>query len=194
MVDLVLASSSPRRADLLRQINLTFRVVAPEVSEEPEKGEEAVSYVERLALHKAEAVRSSLGNDPIVIAADTVVVLDDEIVGKPENMDQAVEMLMSLSGRSHRVITGVSLMQGADASTESTETIVTFRDLTIQECKRYWETGEPCDKAGAYGIQGLGALFVASIHGSYSNVVGLPLTETARRLLHFGIDCLKRCP
>ncbi|MBD3648200.1 MAG: septum formation inhibitor Maf [Pseudomonadales bacterium] len=190
MIDLVLASSSPRRADLLRQINLSFRVVTPEVSEAWEPGEDATDYVTRLAAHKAEAVRDSLEDNPVIIGADTVVVLDNRILGKPVDMEDAVTMLMNLSGRRHSVITGVSLVQGTSTWTGSTETIVTFRDLTIEECRRYWETGEPRDKAGAYGIQGLGAIFVASIEGSYSNVVGLPLAETAHGLLQFGIDCL----
>ncbi len=192
MVDLVLASSSPRRAELLRQLHLSFRVVPPEVSERPVPDELAVDFAARLSLAKAEAVFESLSEreSTVVIGADTLVVLDADVLGKPQNRRDAIEMLMRLSGRGHSVVTGVSLVGATRKETIVTETIVVFRELTIEECENYWRTGEPCDKAGAYGIQGLGAIFVASIEGSYSNVVGLPLMETAERLRDFGVDCL----
>lgn len=192
MIDLVLASSSPRRAELLRQIGLSFRIEPQSVVEELQPGEIPTEFVGRLSRQKAEAAlaSSTIVSETVVVGADTVVVMDGEVLGKPQSKDDAINMLMKLSGLKHRVATGVTIGRGDHMETQVVETIVAFRELTMGECEKYWLTGEPGDKAGAYGIQGLGAIFVASVEGSYSSVVGLPLMETANGLRHYGIDCL----
>ncbi|MEX2489037.1 MAG: Maf family protein [Pseudomonadales bacterium] len=193
MIDLVLASASPRRAALLRQLNLSFRIEPASIAEDRRDQELPDELVARLSRSKAQAVVNSdvMGSAPtVVIGADTIVVVGDRMLGKPECKDDAINMLVTLSGRQHRVLTAVTVADRDRTETIVVETIVVFRELTIKECERYWSTGEPVDKAGGYGIQGLGAIFVASITGSYSNVVGLPLMETADGLRGFGIDCL----
>lgn len=193
MIDLVLASSSPRRAELLRQLNLSFRIEPASIDEDRRDREPPDELIRRLSRSKAQVVMDSAvsGSAPVaVIGADTIVVVDDKILGKPQCKDDAIDMLMSLSGRQHRVMTAVTVANHASMETVLVETIVVFRELNDKECEKYWLTGEPVDKAGGYGIQGLGAIFVASITGSYSNVVGLPLMETANCLRTFGIDCL----
>jgi septum formation protein len=192
MDTLWLASGSPRRADLLRQLALDFKVLIPEVDERVARGEGALDYVARMSREKSRSARKRLaaGDGGVVLCADTVVIADNEILGKPADRQEALSMLRLLSGRGHKVVTSVTIAQGMREISFSVETIVEFRQLTMRDCERYWETGEPADKAGAYGIQGLGAILVASINGSYSNVVGLPLTETALALREFGIDCL----
>jgi septum formation protein len=193
MVPLVLASSSPRRADLLRQLGLSFSVCKPQVDETVLPGEAPVAFVKRLAIEKADAIIQKVDADrvdSVVVAADTVVVIDDLILGKPISRSVAVRMLQQLSGRTHVVTTGVSVVGAKQRNVFAVETKVTFRTLNRDDMEKYWCSGEPCDKAGAYGIQGLGAVFVERIDGSYSNVVGLPLMETARALTDQGIDCL----
>lgn len=194
MPELVLASGSPRRAALLEQLGLPFTVLRPDINETPAPGEHASEYVRRMSLEKSHRALELLGNDrqghDIVLCADTDVVLDDAILGKPASAEECVRMLLGLSGRDHRVLTGVTVCGPGGSATRVVETIVTFRDLTRTECEQYWATGEPADKAGGYGIQGIGAIFVAAIHGSYSNVVGLPLPETAQMLAAQGFDCL----
>lgn len=193
MIDLVLASSSPRRAALLQQLNLSFRIEPASITEDQRGQERPDELVARLSRSKAQVVVNSevTGTGPtVVIGADTIVVVDDKILGKPQCRDDAISTLMTLSGRQHRVMTAVTVADPDRMETTTVETIVVFRELTTKECERYWLTGEPVDKAGGYGIQGLGAIFVASITGSYSNVVGLPLMETANSLRDFGIDCL----
>ncbi len=190
MNDLVLASTSPRRAELLRQIGLRFVIRAPDVREDRLPDEAPVDFVRRLSLEKANAGRDVDGEDRIVLAADTVVLVDDQILGKPVDQAAAMDMLSALSGRSHRVLSGVALVRGSERTNFAVETKVLFRTLSKEEIRKYCDSGEPCDKAGAYGIQGAGAIFVSRIEGSYSNVVGLPLMETAQALAGFGIDCL----
>lgn len=175
---LVLASGSPRRRELLSQLGLSFAVVAPDVDETPRPGERAVELVRRLAVEKAAAV----DGDP-VLAADTTVEVDGEILGKPRDPDDARRMLRRLSGRSHKVHTGVAVRAGARLETEVATTIVTFVAVTPPVLEWYVATAEPYDKAGAYAIQGTGGVLVEGIRGSVSNVVGLPLTSVAR-LLH----------
>ena len=188
---LVLASGSPRRAELLKQLGLTFDVVIPRVNEQPLAGEDPISLVIRLARAKAATVRQSRDvSSDVVLAADTVVVVDGTILGKPENRDQGIGMLNMLSGNTHCVVSGVAIESENDSDFFHVETKVRFRTLTNEEAARYWQSGEPADKAGGYGIQGMGAIFVAAIQGSYTNVVGLPLAETAATLKNFGIDCL----
>jgi septum formation protein len=175
---LVLASGSPRRRQLLTQLGLPFTVVPADVDETPLPGEAPLELVRRLAGAKAAAV----DGDP-VLAADTIVEVDGEILGKPGDAAGARHMLTRLSGRSHHVHTGVALRVGERVAVEVVTTEVTFVALTPDAIEWYLATGEPFDKAGAYAIQGAGGVFVESIHGSASNVVGLPLTAVAA-LLH----------
>ncbi len=189
---LTLGSGSPRRAELLRQLGLDFDVLRPDIDETPHEGERAGDYVARMSRSKSTAIRPAVSPDRLVLCADTTVTLDDRILGKPDSAAECEDMLMRLSGRRHSVLTALSLGTAAETHSQVVETIVAFRRLTREECHDYWLTGEPVDKAGGYGIQGLGATLVESIAGSYSNVVGLPLMETATVLRKFGIDCLKR--
>lgn len=192
MSTLVLASGSPRRAQLLRQLGLTFTVVTPDIDEHPREAEPARRYVQRMSMEKLDAARPLLADvgDCVIVCADTEVVLDGRILGKPADETDCVNMLLALSAREHRVMTGVTVAGAHGASAFVVETRVTFRRLRPIECVAYWATGEPGDKAGGYGIQGLGAIFVEKIEGSYSNVVGLPLMELARSLEKQGITCL----
>jgi septum formation protein len=193
--DLYLASRSPRRLALLGQLGLRAAVVAVDLDECPRTGEGAREYVQRLALGKARAGAGSVAGDAQrpVLGADTAVVLDGHILGKPAHAGDAVAMLRSLSGREHHVLTAVAVIGRREQVRVST-TRVRFRPLSTTEAAAYWATGEPCDKAGAYGIQGLGALFVEHLSGSYSGVVGLPLFETAAMLRHEGTGILDGLP
>jgi septum formation protein len=186
-----LASQSPRRRELLAQIGVGYSVLAAEVDETRRPGEAPSAYVERLAREKAAAGRARLLREQLpplpVLGADTAVVVDDDILGKPADAAAAHAMLRRLSGRSHRVLTGVSLCAPSGQHSVVSATEVWFRALDDAEIERYWASGEPRDKDGAYGIQGRAALFVARIDGSYSGVVGLPLFETAALLRRCGI-------
>jgi len=187
--DFILASASPRRRQLLQQIGARFLVDAVNVDETPQPGEAPGDYVLRLARHKAEAGRrATAGVGLPVLAADTSVVLDGQIIGKPAAAAEAVAMLLRLSGRCHQVLTGVALATAAGTETRLSRTLVQLCPLTEADCRAYWATGEPADKAGAYAIQGYGAVFVTHIEGSYSGVVGLPLAETTELLKWAGID------
>lgn len=190
MAQIYLASSSPRRAELLRQIGISFEVVVPRIDETPLEKELPATYVKRISAAKARDVHNSASAHLPVLAADTVVVLQGKLMGKPRDRDDGLKMLALLSGNTHQVISAVTLCQGNVQETVTTETLVRFRKLTRQQREKYWQTGEPWDKAGGYGIQGLGAVLVESITGSYSGVVGLPLMETAQLLNRFGVDCL----
>ena len=187
---IVLASQSPRRRELLGKMGLEFTTKAPEIDETALSGLPARQLVEALSREKALWAARQEDPEAIVIGSDTVVVRDGEILGKPASPAQAEEMLASLSGRSHEVCTGVTVCQGDRVVSQVEVTQVTFRTLTPQEIARYVRTGEPMDKAGAYGIQGLGALLVEGIQGDYSAVVGLPVCRLGRMLLDFGVDCL----
>ena len=187
---IVLASQSPRRKELLGKMGLEFTTKAPEIDETALSGLPARQLVEALSREKALWVARQEDPEAIVIGSDTVVVRDGEILGKPASPAQAEEMLSSLSGRSHEVCTGITVCQGDRVVSQVEVTQVTFRTLTAQEIAQYVRTGEPMDKAGAYGIQGLGALLVESIQGDYSAVVGLPVCRLGRILLDFGVDCL----
>lgn len=186
--DFVLASASPRRAELLRQIGCRFLVAPVDVDEAVIPAEPAVDYVRRIALQKARAglLASPLSGVP-VLAADTAVVVGRDIFGKPADREQALAMLGRLSGTTHRVLSAVAMVADNRELLRCSETQVTFRPLSAEECERYWQTGEPADKAGAYAIQGLGGVFVTAIQGSYSSVVGLPLAETCQLLQAFDI-------
>lgn len=184
---LILASSSPRRRELLEQIGVAYRVQAVDVDETPLAGESPRAFAERMALAKARAGWMAQSSGLPVLGADTVVTLDGVILGKPADRDAALHMLGRLSGNTHRVISAVALVHGDREAVRCAETRVRFRTLSPREISDYWDSGEPADKAGAYGIQGLGALFVEHIEGSYTGVVGLPLFETGQLLEAFGV-------
>ena len=187
---IVLASQSPRRRQLLGQMGLEFTTQSPEIDESAFHGRDARDLVETLSREKARWVARQQTPDTLVIGADTVVVLDGAILGKPRDGAEAEAMLAALSGRDHQVFTGVTLCQGDRILTQAEETQVTFRPLTGHAILQYFSTGEPMDKAGAYGIQGLGGLLVEGIRGDYHNVMGLPICRLGRMLLDFGVDCL----
>jgi septum formation protein len=184
-----LASASPRRSELLRQIGVAFEVRAVAISEEPLPAETPEAYVVRLAVAKARAGAAALRpqEQAPVLAADTAVVLGHEILGKPADVAEAAAMLERLSGRSHRVLTAVALDCGGQVESRYSDSEVRFRATTAAERLAYCATGEPLDKAGGYGIQGHAAVFVESLQGSYSGVVGLPLFETAALLARAGV-------
>jgi septum formation protein len=185
---LILASTSPRRREILAALDLKFTVNGVEIDERCLDGETAEDMVLRLASEKVAVVQS--GRSDRVIGADTAVVLGDAILGKPRNRDEAVAMLLSLSNRRHRVLTGVALRGPDGVKTALSETNVYFRAISQDEAHAYWQSGEPRDKAGAYGLQGLGGAFVERLDGSYSGVVGLPVFETVQLLQNAGIDVL----
>lgn len=191
-IDLFLASNSPRRRELLEQVGVRYATVSVEVDESPLAGEAAEALVQRLALAKAEAGLAMRpdGHQEPVLGADTLVVLDNEPLGKPRDRDAALAMLARLSGRSHQVMTAVALVTDNCREVVLQESRVRFREIAAEERAAYWASGEPADKAGSYGIQGHGALFVEYLEGSYSGVMGLPLFETAQLLARFGINLL----
>ncbi len=182
---LILASGSPRRRELLDRLGFTFTVRPAVIDESPQDGELPSEYVLRLAGAKAQAIAEP---GELVLAADTVVVVDEELLGKPRDAADAHRMLRRLSGREHAVVTGVAICDRQRALQVAVveSTVVCFAELAEEEIAWYVETGEPLDKAGAYAVQGLGALFVEAIDGNYSNVVGLPLPATYRLLRHAG--------
>lgn len=191
MSPLFLASASPRRRELLAQIGVDFSLLNAPIDETPLPGELPGAYVERLALAKARAGLATLspGQPAVVLGADTAVVLDGRILGKPVDQQDALAMLAGLSGREHQVLTAVALASASQARVVSVASQVRFRAISPTEARAYWASGEPQDKAGSYAIQGLAAIFVESLQGSYSAVVGLPLCETAQLLGEFGIPC-----
>jgi septum formation protein len=176
-----LASVSPRRRELLTQIGVPHVVTAAHIDESVLPNEAPRDYVQRLARSKAQTVWEQDKSLP-VLAADTTVVLDDVIFGKPQDCADALRMLATLSGRTHQVLTAVALANADGIALRLSVSDVRFRTLTTAECVAYWETGEPRDKAGAYAIQGKAAVFIAGLNGSYSGVMGLPLFETAELL------------
>lgn len=188
MAQLILASASPRRKELLGQIGIDLIVQPVDLDETPRNGESPGDYVARLALEKAQAGFRAGGADLPALGSDTAVILDGEILGKPLDEEDAVRTLLRLSGRRHQVMTGVAVAKGEHCRVEVVTTEVTFAPITERLARTYWATGEPADKAGSYGIQGLGAVFVESINGSYSAVVGLPLAQTAAILKEFNIE------
>ena len=180
-----LASRSPRRQELLRQVGVRFELLPADVPEQRKRGQSPADYAIETALVKARAARAP---QPLpVLGADTDVVIDDEILGKPRDRDEAVAMLSRLSGRTHEVFSAVAAVLDGRSETALVVTRVSFGAITPQQARAYWDTGEPADKAGAYAIQGFGAQFVKEIHGSYSGVVGLPLYETLQLLERFGV-------
>ena len=185
MARIILASSSPRRKELLEQVGLKFEIFSPDIDESVCIGESADHYVQRLAEQKAQAILAQFP-DAIVIAADTILVLDHKIIGKPESKQHAFEIWTALSDRQHDVLSGVCLLSSqCDPNTIQSmvvRTKVYFQKLSQLDMEQYWATGEPIGKAGAYAIQGYAAQFIPRIEGSYSNVVGLPLYETLQLL------------
>lgn len=196
MTTLYLASGSPRRRELLTQIGVPFSTLLVPVDENSLPEEPPRVYVERLARAKAQAGLAALADpgDAVVLGADTAVILDGRILGKPQDRDEAVETLSALSGREHLVLTAVALASSTRVAARVVGTRVRFRVLTRAEIEAYWATGEPRDKAGSYAIQGLAAVFVSQLQGSYSAVVGLPLGETAELLAEFAIPCWQQLP
>lgn len=195
---LVLASGSPRRRDLLERLGLRFEVMVSDVDESIDSSDPAF-VVEDLAEAKARAVgvqaaiaRSVDSSPLLVLGADTIVVLDNEILGKPRDKADAVRILRQLSGRSHQVFTGVSLVQLPENKVRTIHTVtdVHFRDLDLSEIEAYVETGEPMDKAGAYALQGIASAFVRKIEGCYTNVIGLPVPDTVALLREHGVEVL----
>jgi septum formation protein len=184
---LVLASGSPRRRELLTLLGLPFDVVPPDVDESVHPGEPPVDLVRRLALDKAQAIGGSDAADVVVLAADTIVELAGEILGKPADADDARRMLRALAGHTHRVHTGVAVRCNGETVCEVVTTAVTMATMSDAAIEWYLATGEPIDKAGAYAIQGAGGAFVAAIEGSASNVVGLPLTTVVELLGRQGV-------
>lgn len=189
--DLYLASQSPRRRELLQQIGVKHAVIRASVPEQPAPGEHAFDYVQRLAREKAAAGYAELQHQQLplapVLGADTLGLIDGEILEKPRDQAHAYAILRQLSGRTHEVITAVALHNQSLQSQRLSITRVTFRELSDAEIAAYWQTGEPQDKAGGYGIQGLGAVFVKEIQGSYSCVVGLPIEATCELLREFNV-------
>ena len=183
---LTLASVSPRRRELLEQIGVTHLVSAADIDETVRPGEAPADYVVRMACAKARAVRERGGELP-VLAADTIVVIDGLILGKPRDRADCLAMLGRLSGRTHEVLTAVALASAAGVAFRVSASEVRFRTVTPAECAAYWESGEPRDKAGGYAIQGRGALFIEHLSGSFSGVMGLPLYETGELLTAAGI-------
>ncbi len=186
--EILLASRSPRRRALLRQIGVRYRTVAVAVDEARQPGEAPEQHVVRLAAAKAAAGRAHSPGLP-VLGADTVVVIDGDVLGKPQGKDEALAMLARLSARSHRVLSAVAAaVAGAEPALRLSTSTVWFRPFSAREREAYWRTGEPRDKAGAYAVQGLAATFVTRLDGSYSGVMGLPLFETAELLRGCGVE------
>lgn len=187
---LILASASPRRVELLQQIQVEFEQQVADIDETHQSGETPEAFVCRLALEKAEAIRKKSNVTISVLGSDTIVVLGDQILGKPSDRHNAVNMLKLLSGNTHKVMTAVSLITAKGRQTRLSVSDVTFMTLDQSLIEAYLETGESMDKAGAYAIQGIAAQFVTEIKGSYSGIMGLPLFETRSLLQEAGIKVL----
>lgn len=186
----ILASASPRRAELLRQIGVSFEQQPADVDETRLINESPGAYVQRLAAAKAHVVLNSAlakCNDCVVIGSDTVVVLESTVLGKPVDEQDHARMFAQLSGRTHHVLTAVTVKNGTTSGHALSKSAVTFAAVSASDTARYWRTGEPRDKAGGYAIQGMAAMFVDQLTGSYSGVMGLPVRETAQLLAEFGV-------
>lgn len=202
MKKILLASQSPRRAALLQQIGISFEVINVDVPEQRADGEAPKDYVLRLARDKAQAgaqaallnagPHHALAQPYPVLGADTIVQCQNQVLEKPQNANQGASMLALLSGNTHTVHTAIAVCQGNRCVAELVSTEVTFRHISREEAAAYWQTGEPCDKAGCYGIQGFGGVFVSHLAGSYSGVMGLPIAQTQQLLKQFSIPCWQR--
>ncbi len=189
----ILASASPRRKEILEGIGLAFEIITADIDETCWDFSNPENSVSMLALEKGRAVRPKAGDDCVIIAADTVVCVDGNVMGKPRDFKDAEEMLFALSGRAHEVITGVAVLGGEKEKTFYEKTEVFFKNISAGQIKEYIKTGEPMDKAGAYAIQGLGGLFISGIKGDFQNVVGLPLSALHETLVgDFGIDIMRK--
>lgn len=196
---MILASASPRRAELLRQVGLRFEVKPADIDETMLSTETPEQYVRRLSLEKASAIYAKMRSDNqssestealgslLVLGADTIVVHKDQVFGKPSDCSEFKDTMNLLSGNRHQVMSAISVVSAQNSDTVVSLTDVYFRDLAATEIDAYWQTGEPRDKAGGYAIQGLGASFVQRIEGSYSGVMGLPLFELSQMLKRFGV-------
>lgn len=197
---MILASASPRRSQLLSEVGVEFRVIPADIDETPLPGEDPVALVERLARTKALAVATQANPGEVVLAADTLVWLEGRVLGKPSSPEEAAQMLGRLSGKTHHVSTGCALLERPEVGASEPESwhhltfsntcAVRFYELTAREISAYVATGEPADKAGAYGIQGLGRLLVEEIQGNYDTVVGLPVAQVVRELRAFAPNTL----
>ncbi len=184
-----LASASPRRAELLDALGIRYLVESVGVDETPLPGEDPEQLVARLAAAKARAVTRAIPRQLATMAADTVVVADGEVLGKPTDTDHAAAMLRRLSGREHRVLTAVAVTAGETLWSETSTSYVRFASISAEDCVRYAQTGEGLDKAGGYAIQGIGGIFVTHLSGSFSGVMGLPVDVAERLLRAAGVDC-----
>ena len=189
-MELILASQSPRRRELLARLGLTFTIRPADIDETMDPARSPFDEVARLSARKAAAIAETAGDGAVVVAADTVVVLEDRVLGKPRSADEAREMLRSLSGRPHQVMTGMTVLRSGRAQTDTVVTDVHFRPLEAAEIEAYVASGEPMDKAGAYGIQGLASVFVDRLDGDYYNVMGLPLCRLCQMLRAAGVEVL----
>lgn len=187
---IILASKSPRRQSLMRMLGVNFSVMTEDIDETMAADRTPRQEVARLSREKAQAVCQAVSAQDVVIAADTIVVLDGQVMGKPKDRDDARRMLGALSGRTHQVLTGLTVRRGAEILTQVVSTEISFRDLTDREIMTYIETGEPMDKAGAYGIQEGAALFVSRLEGDFYNVMGLPVCTLALMLRQLGVPVL----
>lgn len=189
-MEIILASKSPRRRQLLEQMGLEFRVLTAQADETMDPAKPVDQEIGRVSCLKAEAVRAQVQPEDLIIAADTLVCVDGKRLGKPHSHQEAVNMLRLLSGRAHTVMTGVSVVCGRRTETFTEQTKIRFRDLSEAEIRAYVATNEPMDKAGAYGIQGLAGLFVSGMDGDYYNVMGLPICRLTQVLRSFGVVIL----
>lgn len=190
---LILASQSPRRRELLTQLGVTFESAVSDIDEKPLNNESPATLVQRLATEKAQHVfQQTAEKQVMVLGADTIVVCQGRILGKPTDKNDALRMLQLLSGQTHQVMTAVCLLTSTISDCINVISRVTFRQLSDHEMHAYWHTQEPCDKAGAYAIQGLAAQFISHLEGSYSAVMGLPLFETAHLLTKAGLPLLQQ--
>lgn len=189
-MDIILASGSPRRRELLQRMGVEFAVRTAAHDETMDPSAEPADEVARVSRLKADAVAPLCTQDDVIIAADTIVVLDGLVMGKPHSEQEAFSMLRRLAGRTHRVMTGVTVMRGQSAETVTVTTEVHFRELQDAEISAYIATGDPMDKAGAYGVQGAAAMFIDSLNGDYYNVMGFPVCTLTGMLRRFGITLL----
>ena len=190
-MDIILASKSPRRRALLEQMGVKdFRILTPDIDEHMDRELPPAELVRQISLEKAQAVAAQADPNAVIIPADTVVALDGAVLGKPADEEEAFRMLSLLSGNRHQVYTGLTVLRGEQVFSQWEETSVTFRPLTAEEIEAYIATGEPMDKAGAYGIQGYGALFIEGISGDYYNVMGLPVCRLGQILGQLGMNCM----
>jgi len=191
--EIILASASPRRKELLKQLNINFEVIPSQIEENIDKENFSPEMIEKLALEKAQDVADKINYPAVIIGADTVVVIDNKILGKPEDKEEAFQMLKLLSGRTHKVISAIAVIDKSinKQITDHVVSEVTFKQLTDPEIREYIETGEPMDKAGAYAIQGIGSKFISSISGCYSNIVGISIEKLAEMLKECQIIVLK---